>query len=112
MEGDAELLNKVFRGDFIMRTGVPREKLLARLEEIMRTEVKMSVRFVFRDVERKVFVATGEYKYNPLDGRKDNEIDIYGPQLVKDSGAGGGSGNFDEFLGWVGMFIDRRVVSE
>ncbi len=112
IEGDAELLKKSLQGDFIFRPDAGPEKILRRLEEIYREHLKLPVKLTFREVDRKVTVASGRYELKPLAGRGPNDIDIYGKQLVENSGAGGGSGNFAEFLGWVGMFIDRRIVSD
>src|SRR5262245_701512 len=86
LDGDAELLKKQIRGDFIVREGAPAEKVVARLQEILQRECKLPVKLSFHEEERKVYVASGKYQPKPLEGRKNNEVDIYGRQLVKDSG--------------------------
>jgi RNA polymerase sigma factor (sigma-70 family) len=112
IEGDQEFIKKPITGDFIVREGVPADKVIPRLQEILQRECKLPIKLSFREVERKVIVARGKYHFSPLPGRQENQIDIYGKQLVQNSGAGGGSGDFEEFLKWVGMFIGRRVVSD
>ena len=79
----------------------------------------------FREVEREVYVARGEYELTPLPGQEGkgkliltdetittDEIQIFGTDLVPNSGAGGGTGEFDEFLGWLGRWIGTPIVSE
>ena len=66
----------------------------------------------FRSVERDVVVVRGRYRSSPLPARLRKAIDIYGKQIVKNSGAGGGSGDFPEFLQWVGDWVGRPVVNE
>src|SRR5262249_5946313 len=112
VEGDDGLLKELIKGDFIVREGAAKEKVVARLAAILRQECKLPVKLTFREVERKVIVASGRYQAKPLPGRKEGEVDIYGKQLAENSGAGGGSGDCNEFLAGVGMFIDRRVVGE
>src|SRR5262249_5889225 len=112
IEGEGKLLKEQVTGDFIVREDAPVEKVVSRLEEILRQERKLPVKLTFREVERKVIVARGPYRPNPLPGRQENQVDIYGKQLVENSGAGGGSGDFRDFLNWVGMFIQRRMVNE
>jgi hypothetical protein len=112
IEGDADLLKEPIKGDFIVREEVAAEKVVSRLEEILRKECRMPVKLAFREVERKVIVATGKYAFKPLKQGRENEVEIYGKQLVENSGAGGGGGTFPEFLSWVGMFIERRIVGE
>ncbi|HEY3393885.1 MAG TPA: hypothetical protein VGK58_14330, partial [Lacipirellulaceae bacterium] len=36
----------------------------------------------------------------------------FGTDLVPNSGAGGGTGEFEEFLGWLGRWIGTPIVSE
>jgi hypothetical protein len=67
----------------------------------------------FRQVERDVVVVRGRYQSSPVAGRAKNHVEIFGKQIVEGGGgAGGGSGDFLEFLKWVGEWIGRPVVSE
>jgi hypothetical protein len=65
-----------------------------------------------RQVERDVVVVRGRYHYSPLSGRSDNQIEIYGKQLGDRETGGGGAGQFQDFLRWVGAWIERPVVNE
>ena len=90
-----------------------------------RTNSRFPMRLEFRDVERDVYVARGEYELTPLPGQEGkgkliltdetittDEIQIFGTELVPNSGAGGGTGEFEEFLGWLGRWIGTPIVSE
>ncbi len=90
----------------------PLKKVIARLEEILCKECKLPVKLALREVEQKVIVAHGKYHSQPLAGRDKDEIDLYGKQLVPNSRAGGGGGDFERFLKAAGVFIGRRIVSE
>ena len=57
-------------------------------------------------------VVRGRYRYSPMPGRSNNEIEIYGESLDKRRASGGGGGKFPEFLKRVGVWIERPVVSE
>jgi hypothetical protein len=112
IEGDEALLKEEINGDWVVREGTPAEKVVPRLEEILRHEGKLPVLLALRDVERKVIVLRGTYRPMPLPGHDKGDIQLYGKDLVPDSGAGGGSGTFPEFLAAAGSFMGRRLVSE
>jgi len=111
IEVDKALVEENVTGDFITQAITPREKVLPRLEEILRKECGLPIRLVLREVERQVFVARGRFKLEPIAGY-DKKIQIYGKQLVPNSGAGGGTGTFDQFLQHTGSWVGCRVVSE
>ena len=111
VEGDKKLFDTNVTGDFVLRTGEPREQVVSALEAILRDEPKLPVRLQFRDVKRHVFVLRGEFKFTPLPDYPDS-IQIYGDKLVANSGAGGGGGDFAQFVRWVGMWIEQPVVSD
>ncbi|MFA5393555.1 MAG: hypothetical protein WC081_05975 [Candidatus Ratteibacteria bacterium] len=111
IEGDQELLSAKVPGDFVVRAGTPPDKIVTRLEEVLRQDLKLPVRLAFRDVERKVIVAQGVFNRNPLFNRRPNQIEIYGENLNQDPKYGVVvSGDFQLFLKQVGMYLDRRVV--
>jgi RNA polymerase sigma factor (sigma-70 family) len=112
VEGPRDLLDAQIDGDFIVRVGVPANKVVSALEIILRQECHVAAKLSLREVERKVIVVTGNYKASPLQGRPANLVEIYGAMLVEDGGGGGGSGDFATFLRWVGMYINRQVVNE
>lgn len=112
IEGDPVLLKKKLPGDFVFRTGARPERVAAQVQRILREQYEMPARVEFREVERKVLVARGKYQARPLPDRRENQIEIYGRELTDPQRGGGGSGTLSECLGWVGMFIRRRVVPE
>jgi hypothetical protein len=115
IEGDPKLLQRPITGDFIVREGASREKVTSRLEEILRRECGLQLKLTFRQVERKVTVAHGRYRFTPLPGRAadqaENQIELYGKQLYGDGSPGGG-GDFRQFLKGTGLFLGHRVVGE
>jgi hypothetical protein len=112
IEGDPELLKAQVSGDWIIRDGVPDEQIIRPLEAIVQRALRRRITLTFRRVERDVVVARGRYRYAPLPGRSDNQIEIYGKTLDEQEGGGGGAGRFPSFLKWVGEWIERPVVSE
>jgi hypothetical protein len=112
IEGPAELLDAVIDGDFVARAGIPAARLVPALEKVLRKDCGLRVKLALRQVERKVIVARGKYRFTPVAGRRANQIEVYGKQLGDPARGGGGSGDYQEFLRWVGMFIGRQVISE
>jgi beta-lactamase regulating signal transducer with metallopeptidase domain len=125
IEGPKNLLAKKIPGDWVIRTRQPDEVVVEQLEKILREEWWLPVRLEFRRVEREVYVARGDYRFTPMPGRPDEEkvyytdntertdpVDIFGGELVPNSGNGGGTGDFAEFLQWLSRWIDARVVDE
>jgi hypothetical protein len=112
-------------GDWVLRVGATDAKIIKQLAEILRNELSLDVQMEFREIERPVYVARGKYTFTPVEGGRAREatiltdrtqvtdsIEIFGKQLVPNSGAGGGSGKFDTFLAWLGDWIGEPIVSE
>ena len=110
IEGDRELLKTTVTGDWVFREGVPAERMAGSLQSILQRVLRLRIKLTFRQVVRDVVVARGRYRYAPLPGRSNNQIDLYGKQLVKDATAV--SSDFRRFLKQVGRFIGRPVVDE
>jgi len=109
VEGDREVLRTGIKGDFILRVGTPADKVVARLQAIVKDEIPLKMEFC--EVGRRVFVARGRFDFKPL-GKDRDQIEIYGETLNKDPNiGGGGSGDFNTFLQWVSMWIEQPVVS-
>jgi hypothetical protein len=112
VEGDVRLLQAEVPGDFVFDAGAPAERRVAALERIIAEEGHLPARLAVREVECEVVVARGHFRFRPLEvGR--NTVEIYGATLTPGLGSGG-SGDFTEFLRWVGRFIEphRRIVDE
>ena len=107
---DLESLN--ITGDFVVNTKASQPRILARLEKLFNDQSEQKLSMKFRDMEREVYVARGEFKFKPID--PDNKkIEIYGERLNTDpSRGGGGSGKLDKMLEWVGMWIEEPVLGE
>ncbi|MGQ0633099.1 MAG: SUMF1/EgtB/PvdO family nonheme iron enzyme [Planctomycetaceae bacterium] len=127
IEGPKDLFAKEIPGDWVIRPGLADAKQVAvkQLERILNDELSLSIRLRFREVEREVYVAEGNYHHAPLPGREGkgkliltdetreiDRIEIYGKELVPNSGGGGGSGPFPMFLDWLGRWISTPIVSE
>lgn len=116
IEGDRAVLETEMRGDFLMRTGVPANKLLPELEAILESHFKTKAHLEFRDVKRKVYVAKGTFHHRPIRKPPDHEwISLYvlkATEKPASSGCGGGSGNLQALLGAVGWYVNDFVVDE
>jgi uncharacterized protein (TIGR03435 family) len=125
IDGPSELLETRLAGDWVIREGADQAAVLKQLQDILQNEFLLPVKLEFREVEREVYVARGEYELTPLPGQEGqgklilndetittDEIQIFGTDLVPNSGAGGGTGEFEEFLSWLGRWIGTPIVSE
>jgi hypothetical protein len=125
IEGPSTLLETSVPGDWIFRPDVPKRVAIEQLTTILRDELGMNLRMEFRTVDRDVYVARGSYKFAPIAGQPAHEklhltdktietdpVQIFGAALVPNSGSGGGTGDFQEFLQWLGRWIGRPIVSE
>jgi len=90
IDGDLELLKTPVSGDWIYREGIPVERMVAALESILQRVLRLRITMRFRQVERDVVVARGQYRHSPLPGRSKNQIEIYGKQIVPGGGGAGG----------------------
>ena len=113
MEGDlAWLRQQQIEGEFVVRTGAPVEKLVPRLQQILREELKLPIQLTLVQAEREVVVVGGKYESKPIANRMANEVDLFAVVRRAESDAGGGSGTFAEFLTATGGYIGRRLVSD
>ncbi|HEY7115754.1 MAG TPA: sigma-70 family RNA polymerase sigma factor [Tepidisphaeraceae bacterium] len=112
----AELRDQPIVGDWVVRQPSTFDERKAALEAIFATLPK-PVRLEKRQVEREVIVARGLYEYHHLpDMPGDRNLhlgsgDLTDPKVVQ-SGGGGGSGTFGEFLNHVADTIDQYVIDE
>jgi hypothetical protein len=120
-----DVLDRAIPGDWVLRPGAKQDDVLKELETLVNQELSLRVRIEWTEIERPVYVARGSFEFTPIEGGRAGEklvtavktfvtipIEIYGPALVPNSGAGGGSGKFDELLQWLGRWIDKPIVSE
>jgi len=112
--GATQLLERRIPGDWIKRPSAKREDLLAALQRILNEELKSPARFVPDEVERDVLVATGSFGLRPLGseyGKFDIQLYVESPDPPGDIRGGGGGGNLDCFLDYVGRFARVRIVN-
>ena len=118
IEGNKQRLRTFVEGDFVVRKGVPKARLVERLGVILRDECKIPVRLSLREVDRDVVVAKGRYRVRPLkpgdESGNEPTIEIYGATRVENRKAGEGSGDFAAMLRAVGWFTypNCRIVNE
>ncbi len=118
MSGDTDLLDRPIPADLIYRQEAPTEVKAQELEQALREKLGWQIELRLRTVERPVVVLSGQYQYKPLRGYDGmfggmDIIEIYGskPREYRKSGPGGGRGDFEKFVSWVGDFIGKPVVS-
>lgn len=105
IEGDPELLKAPIDGDWIVREGVPAEKVVPRLEEILRQQCKLPVKLRLDQAKREVIVAKGKYQFTPTAERKSIEVPT-------ERGGGGGSDDFEGFLRAIGTRVHCQIINE
>ncbi|MFO1096043.1 MAG: carboxypeptidase regulatory-like domain-containing protein [Planctomycetaceae bacterium] len=126
IDGASELLQQRIPGDWVMRLDTSEESRMRQLNTILLRDAPIAVRLSYKMVKRPVYVARGTYKLTPLPGhdaedrtqltdgvRVSDKLYIFGAETPNaDSGAGGGCGDFREFLSWLGRWIEAPVISE
>ena len=107
LDAPAALFNINLPGDWTIRKGTPREKLLKALEPIILKATGRTIHFEKQSIERDAIVAHGTMKGN-LYG--DNGIQIYAEK--KDRYGGRSYGGLTGFLGTVGERLNTYMVNE
>jgi len=112
-EGPDGLLSLDMAGDWVVRPGADAAAQLAELARLVKQAHGVDVRFEKRELEREVIVAGGTWKFTPLKGTYNEKyVHLFAGQQDKSEGAGGGSGNLDEFLKNLGSRVGSRIVDE
>lgn len=130
IEGPKDLLNISVAGDWVIRDGTGEEEILKQLATTLHAELGVSATLEFREVNRPVYVARGNYRLKPVAGKAApgqlDKIEVFGkkqvgnptvsspvPGVTITSGAPiGGAGNFDRFLDALGQWIGSPIVSD
>jgi beta-lactamase regulating signal transducer with metallopeptidase domain len=124
LSGPPDLLATPLPGDWVVRPGTSDAQLVQELETILRGEFKLPIHLEFRDAKRDAYVARGRFHFTPLPrqlgagqaGAADKNhvsVQIFGKRLYPGPPyAGGGYGDFNEFLKWAGRWIDAPIVNE
>ncbi|WP_339911355.1 M56 family metallopeptidase, partial [Symmachiella dynata] len=99
-------------GDFIVNTSASRPRVLARLEKLFNDQSEQKVSMKFRNIERDVYIARGEFKFKPINPDR-KKIEIYGERLNSNPPHdGGSSGSLKSFLDGVGRWIEVPIFGE
>jgi len=113
-EGDPILLEQRVPGDWIKREGATREELLGAFEKILNEKLNLRIRFVPNEVERDVFICSGTFDFHPLGGEYgNNKIHLFveKPDPPDNIQGGGGSGDLDHFIDYVGRLGKIRIIN-
>lgn len=113
-EADPVLLEQRIPGDWIKREGAAREELLEAFEKILNERLSLRIRFVPDEVERDVFICKGTFDFHPLGGEYgNNQIHLFvdKPDPADNIQGGGGSGDLDNFLNYVGRLGKQRIIN-
>lgn len=112
-EGPPDLLSLDMAGDWVVRPGADAADQLAALARQVKALHGRDVRFVKRELPREVIVASGTWKFTPMEGTYNpRQVHLFIGQQDKDEGSGGGSGTLDEFLKMLGSRVGSLVVDE
>jgi hypothetical protein len=79
------------------------------MQEILRKDCELPLRLRLVPQDRDVIVATGKFRFTPIGQEK--HVVIYGKVFGEREG-GGGSGNLDQFLRFLGAHIGEQIVNE
>ena len=107
LDAPAALFNINLPGDWTIRKGTPREKLLKALEPIILKATGRTIHFEKQSIERDVIVAHGTAK----DLNWQTPVQIYA-EKSKVRGGGHGSGSLQQLLGMIGEQLNTYVVNE
>jgi hypothetical protein len=129
IQASKSLRRRRVAGDWVVERGKAfnAEKARAQLERILQQELGPKVTLTLRDVMTDVYVARGVYMHSagdPSQAKKGkifltdetfdtDQIDIYGKaRYAGGGGAGGGTGDVNEFFDWLGRWIESPVINE
>ena len=114
-EGDPALLERRVPGDWIKRDSARRVDVLAAFQNILNSQLDLAIRFVPHEVERDAFIAGGTFEFHLLGSEYANEqIHLFAekPDPPDNIRGGGGSGDLDHFLDYVGRLGKIRIINE
>jgi hypothetical protein len=114
IEGKPELIATGAVGDWVYREGASPEAIVPRLSEVLTSQQKLPIKLTLRDVVRRAYVATGDYRYMPIADNARGRIILGGrpPKNALLNVGGGGSGDVDEFLKWLGNEVRFPILNE
>jgi thiol-disulfide isomerase/thioredoxin len=113
-QGDLQMLERYVPGDWVKREEAQRGDLLAPFERILREEIGIPIRFIPDEVERDVFIATGRFEFHPISTEYGNDIALFveKPDPPENIQGGGGSGDLNSFLDYVGRLANIHITNK
>lgn len=117
VEGPAVILKEALAGDWIMNPDAAEEKLLEQFEAILVKEFDLQVHVHFAKRVRPVFVASGQFRDDFVSDTPSTQsapvfhrVNVF--ETTMTTGAGGGSGDHQQFLQKVGIWINSTIIDE
>jgi RNA polymerase sigma factor (sigma-70 family) len=116
MEGDglALLEARQIRADFVIREGATQQRIIQQLGVILRGDLKTPVKLSYKEVERKVLVASGTFKTEaPLGDMQGTPLQLYGTLPIREGKwlKSGGS-DYRSMLDQIALLTGRQVINE
>jgi hypothetical protein len=115
-EGESALLRRELEGDIVIRPNATEEQYLQAVRNAVAEawpEIRLSIEF--HEADRAVIQLEGTWHYAALDAvaQDRRQIEVYGRDLNANREiGGGGTGNADDFAGWLGCWIGDQVIVE
>jgi hypothetical protein len=115
LEGTRDVFDLPVEGDWIFRSGAPREAVLADVQRELTQAMDGRVKIEPVRVEKDVIVARGKYAQKPLENpapREPNDVHLFTDVLDTEEGSGGGTGKLAELLRHVGEMVNQQLINE
>ncbi|QDU42361.1 Regulatory protein BlaR1 [Symmachiella dynata] len=110
--GEKSLEKLTITGDFSVDLDATSQLVLAQFEKTFNDQSEQKLSMKLQDIEREVYVARGEFKFKPINPDR-KRIEIYGePPNAVLTRNWIGRGELDEFLRWVGMWVEKPIVGD
>ncbi len=116
---DEGLLNTPLQGDYMFRPEATRDQLAQAISRVLCDELGRSVSLVFQDVERPVYIASGnlaidvqETSRQTINGRERTVVALNGGPYSGDHGEQIGAGDLSRLLSEIGEYIGVKILNE
>lgn len=108
----AELANLKLPGDWVFRETASLEERLEALATMLHDELDVDVAIERKSVPRDAIVVSGRYLFHPLKAVPAHEGISFTSDPADRTVAGGGDGDFADFVGWLARTFKMHVVDE
>lgn len=110
IKGDARILQRKLPEDYVYRTDASVEQLAAKLAEIAQQEWQIPVRLSFREVERNIYVAKGDFQPSLPAG--ETRFALNSGPYAGDHGEFYHTGSVSDFLANASEYLGVKIVNE